>query len=117
MNFSLCLKEPGGLWAEVALEAPLRATAAPHTFGWHTAKGNLQLQEQTQSGTFISGSDPPSKRKVIVKHSRRAAPGITFLSYGLEHQGATKGDGSALLQSSGPGMARPRLQGHVTGFL
>ena len=39
-----------------------------------------------------------SKRKVTVKHSKRAPPGITFLSHGLE-QSATKGDGSTLLQT------------------
>lgn len=100
MNFSLCLKKPQGLWAEVALEAPLGATAIPHMFRWHTANANLRLQEQTQPGTFICGSAPPSKRKV--KHSKRAPPGITFLSHSLElsfSQGATKGGGSTLLQT------------------
>lgn len=99
MNFSLCLKKPRGLCTEVALEDPLGATAVPHTFRWHAAKANLRLQEQTQPGTFICGSAPPNKRKVTVKHSKRAPPGITSLRHSLEHQGATKGSGSILLQA------------------
>lgn len=71
----------------------------PHLGDRHTAHASLWLQEQPQTGTVTCDSGPQAGRKVTVKHSRRAVPGIAFLSHGLEHPAAAKGGGSTLLQT------------------